>query len=156
MEFKGLSRVPFSGRMLMLGCGSVAQCTLPLLLRHVVAPEQVTVMDFVDNRYRIQTEIDRGVNYVVDRVERHNLGVVLGSHLAAGDILIDLAWNIDANEILEWCHDHGVRYLNTSVELWEPYADAANSDPRADSSSPCAARLFPPAKNPRFRPRRLP
>ena len=128
-----LPRVPFTGRILMLGCGSVAQCTLPLLLRHVCAPTQITVMDFVDNRRRIAGEIAQGVTYVVDRVERHNLGAVLGRHLGAGDLLIDLAWNIDACEILEWCHHAGVRYLNTSVERWDAYTNAEHQDPRERS-----------------------
>ena len=35
------------------------------------------------------------------------------------DRLLDLAWNIDNPTILQWCRDHGVRYLNTSVELWD-------------------------------------
>ena len=33
------------------------------------------------------------------------------------------------NVIVEWCRDHGVRYLNTSVEMWDPYDDAANIHP---------------------------
>jgi homospermidine synthase len=36
-------------------------------------------------------------------------------------MLIDLAWNIDCCEIVQWCHDRGVLYLNTSVEVWDPY-----------------------------------
>jgi homospermidine synthase len=133
VEFTPLSRVPFTGRLLIVGCGSVAQCALPLLLRHVMAPSQITVMDFVDNRHRISAEIERGVTYVVDRIEPHNLGEVLARHVGSGDIVLDLAWNIDANEILQWCHDHGVRYMNTSVELWEPYANADALDPRERS-----------------------
>ena len=42
---------------------------------------------------------------------------------------IDLAWNIDCCEILQWCHDRGVLYINTSVELWDPYAGAGNKHP---------------------------
>ncbi len=133
MEHTLLPRVPFTGRILVLGCGSVAQCTLPLLLRHVCTPEQVTVMDFVDNRARIATEIAQGVTYVIDRVEQHNLADVLGRHVADGDMLINLAWNIDACEILQWCHDAGVRYLDTSVELWDAYTDAELQDPRERS-----------------------
>ncbi len=57
MEFTPVSRVPFGGRILVLGCGSVAQCTLPLLVRHVASPAQITVMDFVDNKSRIAAEI---------------------------------------------------------------------------------------------------
>ncbi len=124
------TRVPFTGKILVLGCGSVAQCTVPLLLRHVAKPAQITVMDFVDNRSRIAAELAKGVTYVIDRVERHNLGEVLGRHLGEGDILLDLAWNIDACEILQWCHDAGVRYLNSSVESWDAYTDAHLQDPR--------------------------
>jgi homospermidine synthase len=130
VEFDPLSRVPFSGRILILGCGSVAQCTLPLLLRHVAAPSQITVMDFADNRVRIQRELDAGVTFVLGRVERKGFDHTLNPYLGEGDILLDLAWNIDCGEIVQWCHDRGVRYLNTSVEIWEPYADAAGQDPR--------------------------
>lgn len=123
----------FRGRVLVLGCGSVAQCTLPLLTRHLCSPEHITVMDFVDNRHRIADELAKGVHYVQDRVERHNMGEKLGAHVGSGDIIVDLAWNIDCCEILQWCHDHGVRYLNTSVELWDPYYDATGQDPRERS-----------------------
>ena len=43
------------------------------------------------------------------------MGSLLGKYLSAGDLLIDLAWNIDCCEIVQWCHDHGVLYINTSV-----------------------------------------
>ena len=133
MEFTPSSRVPFAGKILILGCGSVAQCTLPLLLRHVARPDQITVMDFADNRHRIADELAQGVRYVIDRVEQHTLGDVLGRQLAAGDILLDLAWNIDCATMLQWCHDRGVRYLNTSVEVWDAYTEAEAHDPRERS-----------------------
>jgi homospermidine synthase len=127
------TRVPFMGKILVLGCGSVAQCTLPLLLRHVARPDQITVMDFVDNRARIETELAAGVSYVVDRLTPDNLAPLLSRYVQAGDVLLDLAWSIDACEILQWCHDAGVLYLNTSVERWDAYTDAPNQDPRERS-----------------------
>ena len=54
---------------------------------------------------------------------------MLHRHVGEGDLLIDLAWNIDCCEIVSWCHDHGVLYLNTSVELWDPYEHAKNAHP---------------------------
>ena len=36
-------------RILMVGFGSVAQCTLPILLKHIdVPPQNITVIDFED------------------------------------------------------------------------------------------------------------
>ena len=133
MEFTLSSRVPFAGKIVILGCGSVAQCSLPLLLRHVARPDQIVVMDFVDNRHRIADALAAGVRYVTDRVGRTTLDEVLGRELTAGDILLDMAWNIDCGDILQWCHDHGIRYLNTSVEVWDAYTDADRQDPRERS-----------------------
>jgi homospermidine synthase len=57
------------------------------------------------------------------------LSDVLAAHVGSGDMLIDLAWNIDAPTILTWCHNNNVRYLNTSVEVWNPYEDMASTHP---------------------------
>jgi homospermidine synthase len=57
------------------------------------------------------------------------MGSLLSKYVSAGDIIIDLAWNIDALEILQWCHDQGVRYINTSTELWDPYQGLPDNKP---------------------------
>ena len=44
-------------------------------------------------------------------------------------MIIDLAWNIDAWEILDWCRSHDVLYVNTSIEEWDPYRDDKRTDP---------------------------
>ena len=31
--------------------------------------------------------------------------------------------------MLEWCGEHDVRYLNTSLEEWDPYGDIENKSP---------------------------
>jgi homospermidine synthase len=71
----------------------------------------------------------KGVAFVQKRVTRSNMASVLKKHVGPGDVIIDLAWNIDACEILQWCHDHGVLYVNTSVEVWDPYEGAENKHP---------------------------
>jgi homospermidine synthase len=117
-------------RTLMLGCGSVAQCTLPLLLDDIgLNPSTVTVMDMVDNSARIARQLARGVTYEVGQITPENLDAELSARVGAGDLLLDLAWNIDGNTILQWCHDHGVRYLNTSLEVWDPYEGGASVHP---------------------------
>jgi homospermidine synthase len=122
--------IQFGKRILFVGYGAVAQCTLPILVKHVKGPlKNITVMDFEDRRDLLQPWLKRGVRFVRKRVTRDNLGSLLGRYLSAGDVLIDLAWNIDACEILQWCHDNGVIYVNTSVEVWDPYEGAHNKPP---------------------------
>jgi homospermidine synthase len=86
-------------------------------------------MDQRDNRSRVQSALSQGATYVQDQITRGNLDAQLSKYLKAGDFLLDLAWNIDANTILQWCHDHGVLYLNTSVEEWDPYEGGSNKHP---------------------------
>jgi homospermidine synthase len=119
----------FQGRVLVLGAGSVSQCTLPLLLDNLVEGKQVTIMDPIDNRYRLKSALDRGATYIQRQVTRENLAELLGTYVSAGDLLINLAWNIDANAIVGWAHDSGVMYLDTSVEEWEPYTQITDRHP---------------------------
>jgi len=115
----------------VLGCGSVAQCTIPLLIDDLgIAPSSIHIVDFVDNRHRVADALTKGVTYESGRLTRENLDEFLSTRCKDGDILLDLAWNIDCPTILQWCHDHNVRYLNTSVEVWDPYDDLASTDPR--------------------------
>ena len=113
--------IAFKQRILFLGFGAVARCTLPILMDQIqVDPRRITIMDFEPNQAALAPWLERGMTFVQDRVTPENLATLLGRYLAAGDLLIDLAWNIDCCEIVQWCHDHGVLYVNTSVELWDP------------------------------------
>ena len=117
-------------RVLVLGCGSVAQCTVPLLIRDLkVDPQRITIVDVLDNRARVADSIASGVTYQQDQVTPDNIDAFLSARVGDGDLLLDLAWNIDNPTILQWCRDHGVRYLNTSVEVWDPYDDMASTHP---------------------------
>lgn len=122
--------IEFNKKILFVGYGAVAECTLPILLKHVRVPaSNITVMDFEDKTEKLRPWTEIGVNSVRDRVQQGNMARLLGKYVGPGDLLIDLAWNIDACEILQWCRDHGVLYINTSTELWDPYAGGANQHP---------------------------
>src|SRR5215472_11065470 len=122
--------VTFPNRVLLVGFGAVARCTLPILVKQLsIDPRRITPMDFEPNHTALKPWIEQGMTFVENRVTPENLGSLLGQYLSAGDLLVDLAWNIDCCEIVQWCHDHGVLYVNTSVELWDPYAGADNKHP---------------------------
>ena len=119
----------FENRVLVLGAGSVSQCVLPLLIEHLVDAKQITIADMRDNRQRVSEAIAKGATYVQEQLTRENMDQFLSKYLSAGDFLLDLAWNIDVNDILGWAHDHGVIYLNTSLEEWDPYSAAVSRNP---------------------------
>ena len=120
----------FKNKILFVGYGAVAECTLPILFKYIkVAPANITVMDFEDRADKLKKWTAKGVRFVRDRVTEKNLGALLGAYVGPGDLIIDLAWNIDACEILDWCHRHGVLYVNTSTELWDPYASGPRQHP---------------------------
>jgi len=116
----------FNNRVLVLGAGSVAQCVVPLLIEHLVKANQITIVDQRDTKSRFTSPISQGAKYINDQLTQENMDAFLSKYLTAGDFLLDLAWNIYANDIIEWAHNHGVLYLNTSLELWDP-----NSNPSA-------------------------
>jgi homospermidine synthase len=122
--------IPFDGRILMLGCGSVGQCTLPLILRHVDMPaDRITVLDFEDVRPKIKDSLDAGVLFKQARLTRENYTTMLPQLVGPGDVIVDLSWNVETFDVLAWCGEHNVRFLNTSLEEWDPYGDIENKSP---------------------------
>ncbi len=114
----------------MLGCGSVGRCTLPLVVRHIdMPPDRITVIDFENVRHLIEDSLEAGVVFKQARLTSENYRSMLSELVAPGDIIVDLSWNIETHDLLEWCGDHDVRYLNTSLEEWDPYGDVENKSP---------------------------
>ena len=114
----------------MLGCGSVGQCALPLVRRHIDMPaDRITVMDFEDVRPKIEDSLQAGVGFKQARLTQENYTSMLGELVGPGDIIIDLSWNVETFDMLDWCGEHDVRYLNTSLEEWDPYGDIENKSP---------------------------
>ncbi|MDO8460176.1 MAG: saccharopine dehydrogenase C-terminal domain-containing protein [Nanoarchaeota archaeon] len=114
----------FNGKVAVIGNGAVSQCTIPIFLsrKHVSVPEKnITVIDFEDKREQLKPFMERGINFVQEKVTRNNLGKVLSKYAGNRGLVIDLAWNIGADDIIDWCHRHDTLYVNTSVELWDPY-----------------------------------
>src|SRR5262252_1402917 len=121
---------PFNGNLLMLGCGSVGQCTLPLIRRHIGMPaDRITVLDFEDVRSKIEDSLQAGVKFKRARLTRENYTSLLAELVRPGDIIVDLSWNVETFDMLAWCAEHDIRYINTSLEEWDPYGDIENKSP---------------------------
>ena len=128
---RGWPRIPFAGRLLLLGCGSVSRCLQPLLLRHLEMDlTRLTVLDFDDRAVPDPDLIGAGASLVRRQITRGNLDATLAAHLGPGDLLVNLTWDIETGDLIDWCQRHGVLYLDTSVELWgSTFADHSGTDP---------------------------
>jgi homospermidine synthase len=126
-----MTKTTFDGRILVIGLGAVSRCTLPLLLDRLdCPPDRYTVIDFADVAEDAKWVQAQGMTFVPDRVTADDYAEVLGRYVGNGDIIVDLAWNIDTIEVLEWCRATGVRYVNASLEVWDPYGDWEGAPPR--------------------------
>ncbi len=74
-----------------------------------------------------------GRRNIIEKITEENLGHVLSKHVGQGGLLIDLAWNIGATDIIGWCHDHNVLYVNTSVEVWDSLSGIFKDSPYVKS-----------------------
>ena len=120
----------FDHKILIIGYGSVSQCTLPVFLEMIDPPlKNITIMDFEDKSELLKPFTDKGITFVQNRITKENLGSELAKYTDNGGLIIDLAWNIGANDIIGWCHDNNVFYVNTSVEVWDPIEGLSKDSP---------------------------
>ncbi len=120
----------FNRKVLIIGYGSVSSCTIPILLKHIRIPtNNITVIDFSDKRKALKRWTDKGIKFFQEKITPVNMAGVLSRHVSPGGLIIDLAWNIGCIDIISWCHDNEVLYVNTSVEEWDPYAGIHNKTP---------------------------
>jgi homospermidine synthase len=120
----------FKNKVLIIGYGAVSKCTLPILLKEVKIPyENITIIDFEDKSKELSAWTKKGIRFFQRKVSPQELDHILSDYLSAGGLLIDLAWNMDCCELVKWCHDHDVLYVNTSVEVWDSYGERFTTDP---------------------------
>mgnify|MGYP002140329432 CR=1 FL=1 len=106
-EYVVHSRLP--GRLVMLGCGSIGQATLPLILRHLdVTPERIAIVT-ADGRGR-EEAAEYGIAFHEVPLTQDNYREVLEPLVGAGD-----CWIADRNfctyEILFGVMDRGAAFV---------------------------------------------
>lgn len=128
----------------IIGYGSVASCLLPLLLNHGrIAPERIRILNRLPAPRNLEPLIVRGLRYLQVEITRENYAEVLRTHVPAGGFLIDLAVNLNTFDLIQWCRENRVLFLNASVEEWEPFADAGNRTPQERTLYHRQMRLLP-------------
>ena len=105
------------GQLVMLGCGSIGQAVLPLILRHLgVTPDRITIVT-ADGRGREEATA-YGITFIEQALTQENYRRVLEPLLGTGDFLLNLSVDVSSTAIARLAHERGALYLDTVVEPW--------------------------------------
>jgi homospermidine synthase len=107
----------FSGRILIIGFGSIGQGVLPLLLRHLdIDPRRIAVISA--NDWGADIAARHRISFTVRELTPANLEATLAPEVGEGDFLLNLAVNVSSIALIEYCQRVGALYLDTCIEPW--------------------------------------
>jgi homospermidine synthase len=106
-----------SGRLVIVGFGSIGQGVLPLILRHIDIPaERITIVTAEPRGSEVAAQY--GVRFVETALTRENYRAVLGPLLDAADFLLNVSVEVASVALIELCLQKGALYLDTCIEPW--------------------------------------
>ena len=109
--------VKFSGRIVMVGFGSIGQGILPLILRHIgTSSERITIVTAEDKGQQEAGEYK--VKFVKTPLTRENYRSVLEPLLGKGDFLLNLSVDVSSVALVKLARERGALYLDTCIEPW--------------------------------------
>ncbi len=109
-----------TGPIVMIGFGSIGKGTLPLIERHFAYDKsRFFVIDPDDSDRALLDE--RGITFVHQAVTRENYKALLKPFLTQGGgqgFCVNLSVDTSSLDIMEFCRELGVLYIDTVVEPW--------------------------------------
>ncbi|HEY2679373.1 MAG TPA: saccharopine dehydrogenase C-terminal domain-containing protein [Steroidobacteraceae bacterium] len=116
--------VKFTGKIVIVGFGSIGQGILPLILRHIgTSSDRITIVTAEDKGNGEAK--DFGVKFVKNALTPGNYRQVLEPLLAAGDFLLNLSVDVSSVALVQLARERGALYLDTCIEPWAGgYTDA--------------------------------
>ncbi|SMH60113.1 homospermidine synthase [Azospirillum agricola] len=108
----------FTGRMVIVGFGSIGQGVLPLLLRHLdgLTADRITIVT-AEERGREEAE-QYGVAFHNNPLNNDNFFQILKPLLDKGDFLVNVSVDVSSIALIEFCHRIGANYIDTCIEPW--------------------------------------
>jgi len=109
--------VALSGRLVIVGFGSIGQGVLPLLLRHLeIAPHQITIITAESRGHVVAAEY--GIRFIETPLTQQNYRAILEPRVGRDDFLLNVSVDVSSVALVELCQNRGALYLDTCVEPW--------------------------------------
>lgn len=124
------------GPIVLIGFGSIGRGILPLLERHFEFDKnRFVVIDPVDDDRKLLDE--RGVRFIQEAVTRDNYKTLLKPLLTEGGgrgFCVNLSVDTSSLDIMRFCREIGVFYIDTVVEPWKGFYFDKSMGPEARSN----------------------
>jgi len=121
-------------KILLIGHGCIGSTFLVLLLRHAnIKHSEIMVIDM---KRTALASVPPTIKVKNIRITKSNYKSIISSFLNEGDILVDLAYYISTKDLLMFCNQKSIHFVNTAVELWydsnkdEDECELTEIDPR--------------------------
>ncbi len=110
--------IEFGGRVIIIGCGSIGQGILPLIGRHIPieGKGRLTVLSADEQGRGLARK--NGALFEHTHLTPANYRRILGRHVAAGDLVLNLSVNVSSLDLVSYCAEVGALYVDTSIEPW--------------------------------------
>lgn len=110
-------KAEFTGRVVVLGCGSIGQALIPLIGRHLEGIYgRLTVLS-ADEAGRKTTE-RCGAKFIHAHLTPGNYRSTLKNYISEGDLLLNLSIDIYSVDLIRFCAERKALYVDTSIEPW--------------------------------------
>lgn len=110
------ARMP--GRLVIIGCGSIAQGVMPLLFRHLdLSPKNVTVVTADEEGRKAAHEY--GLQFIQKPLTEKNMRGHLEPIVGKNDFVLNLSVNVSSLDLIRFCQERGALYLDSCIEPWE-------------------------------------
>lgn len=112
--------IRFDGHIVQFGFGAVGKSFYEKVAKEIKYDENKYFVITRDD-YEFEAFVNLGglvSNFIVSEVTRDNFKEVFEPYLREGDLLIDFADTVGTRDILTWCAERNVMYINTGEADW--------------------------------------
>lgn len=112
--------IKFDGRIVQFGFGAVGKSFYEKIKKEIEFNENEYFVITMD-KFEFEAFVNLGgmvANFITQQITKENFKEVFGKYLRQGDLLIDFADTVGTKDILEWCAQNNIMYLNTGEADW--------------------------------------
>lgn len=114
-----------SRKIAFIGFGAVAKAVLPLLLEKIdINPSQIIIISSDEANKAIAENYE--VKFFKQHLTKNNYREILDSLLGTNDVVVNLSVQVCTFDLISYCQENAILYLDTSRETWLDSEDLQN------------------------------